>query len=377
MDPGAVVDPPEAPAGTVPVEQAIFTSIRSPLGRGYRIVAASSGISTDEKKEIVQCAPSHGSLCASSPTACGLASFELRSGRRCLFLTRNAGVEHTARGGCRVHTHVLVMDQETYRRFRYDPLEVETAALAKIDEELLRSPPTRLDALTLGVQTREPRSRQTDAAPRLPSATAKRVAGILRAVLDRRRTLVAGAPAPRDILRWTLGATPAAFRARLSVSYGLRFSPARSFQLVFADVDRSEAERVVGDGSIEIRYWDAPVPQARSSFDAWLRFVRERWDAGRHDDINRLSSQLAQEESGQALEQIATLCTDIERVGQANPALLDRLIQRHSRVMPNGETHARLLAEFENAVKARRVSLERAEQDPSGETQAATEADAQ
>ena len=72
--------------GVVQVERAVFTSMRSPMGEGYRIVAASNGICADERREILRCAPSHGSLCDSSPGATGLASFGLDNGRRCIFL---------------------------------------------------------------------------------------------------------------------------------------------------------------------------------------------------------------------------------------------------------------------------------------------------
>ena len=44
-------------------DQAIFTSIRGPMGEGYRIVAASRGLRPEEKQAITRLSPSHEALC--------------------------------------------------------------------------------------------------------------------------------------------------------------------------------------------------------------------------------------------------------------------------------------------------------------------------
>ena len=44
-------------------DQAIFTSIRTPMGEGYRIIAASRGVRPEEKQLITRRSPSHGALC--------------------------------------------------------------------------------------------------------------------------------------------------------------------------------------------------------------------------------------------------------------------------------------------------------------------------
>ena len=76
---------------TIRCDQAVFTSIRSPMGQGYRVVAASGEIRPDEKAEITARSPSHASLCESDTEPIGLSSYRLASGRRC--------VGHPLRGG--------------------------------------------------------------------------------------------------------------------------------------------------------------------------------------------------------------------------------------------------------------------------------------
>src|SRR5690606_38204025 len=88
---------------TAALDRAVFTSIRSPMGSGYQVVAASAGVSADEKREITQRAPSHGNLCDNTPDAEALAAFVLRSQRHCVFLSRHAGAEPSGRGGYRIH----------------------------------------------------------------------------------------------------------------------------------------------------------------------------------------------------------------------------------------------------------------------------------
>jgi hypothetical protein len=367
MDRRALVDEKTPSANTDVVEQAIFTSIRSPLGQGYRIVAASSGISGDEKKEIIQCAPSHGSLCDPSPTAVGLASFELRSGRHCIFLSRNAGLEPTARGGYRIHTHVLVMEPAVFRAFQCDPLNVEAAARAAISLDAPPTPPTRLDPFPLAGATGRPVSRQPSTTPPPRAADADRVVHMLSAVLGGRRLLVVGVPAPQRALRWLLGATPTAARQHLSVSHGLKFSPSRGFQLVFAEADDRETQSIARDHDVALLHWEASPAAASSPFDAWLRCVRRHWESDRHNQLNRLSAQLTQEDSAQALGQVATLCADIERAKEADASLLDELMRRYAEITPASPGQERLLRELQEAVRMRREMLRPAEEEGSSD----------
>lgn len=351
MDRRTVVVQPGSASATAQAEQAIFTSIPSPMGRGYRIVAASAGITPDEKREIVQCAPSHGALCEPDADAVGLASFVLRSGRRCVFLSRGAGVEHTARGGCRLHTNVLLLDPAAFARFFHDPLTVERAARPLLGEDPDPKPPARLDALSLRATERSP------SPPSPAGADVVRLLHALAAVLDQRRLLVVQAPEPRPLLRWLLDATPAVFRASLTLSYGLKLSPARSFQLVFVSSMPTDAGRAKLGGEHRMLDWSAPAPAAESPFETWLDFVRGRWQRGNHEDVRVLADHLADECTAGALAQIANLCDDRQRVEHANLAQLGELERKHAQGQPVSTLHDSLLREFRAAAAQRREVL--------------------
>ncbi len=91
------------------VDQAIFTSLPSSTGEGYRITAATSGVTAEERRELTRRSPSHESLIDEGEGVCGLLSLPLESGRVAVGVVRFAGREHTGRGGQRVHTHFAIL----------------------------------------------------------------------------------------------------------------------------------------------------------------------------------------------------------------------------------------------------------------------------
>lgn len=329
------------------VEQAVFTSIRSPLGMGYRLVAVSPGVTDEEKREIVQCAPSHQSLADETPGVVACVSFPLGSGRRCVFLSQNAGVEYSGRGGCRVHTHVLVLTTDEYRQFGCDPLAVATAAVRVIDPESLRKPPTALRALTLSPTARS-------AEPYPPADD--RLLGLVAAVLAGRRLLATGLPAARDALRLVLSALPAAHRARLSLSCGLRPAPSRAFQLVIGEADSPRLMETLVEMGVELWSPDA-VSATRSPFDVWLRHVGRQWHAGQAAELNRLASGLTAEETPELLGRVADLADDLATVDTADEAKLGSLAARWSGPVSSSPGARQLHTEFTAACEARRAAL--------------------
>lgn len=346
-------------ADAVVAEQAVFTSIRSPWGRGYRLIASSPGISPEEKREIVQRAPSHQSICDASAHGCGLASFTMQSGRRCIFCAQNAGVEHSARGDHRVHTHVLILAPAGYSRLRCDPLAIWSAARAALAGEWLsEEPPAALAQLAL-----DPR-----AATEYPPAAAMwspaaddldRLLSVLSHLLGGRRVLVQG---PLDVLRvlaWIWSGVPAALRAALSLSCGLRYSPGRSFSLILLEGACGEAERNGIGAEFTVVDWATAVRLEASEFDPWLGLVRQRWAAGRLTELDPIAAQLTDTCTAPELARVAELCADRARLTDADLERIDELLARHARSAWTDGAGARLYEEFCHAAAARREQLQR------------------
>ena len=149
MDHGSDLARAEKAPAALGAEHAVFTSIRSPLGEGYRLIASSAGISAEEKKEIIRRSPSHGSLCESASSSRALSSYSLASGRQVVAISCFAGREHTGRGGHRVYTNITVLDGPQFRHFNWDPILVQTAVVDALGEEPNLKPPAMLPRLEL------------------------------------------------------------------------------------------------------------------------------------------------------------------------------------------------------------------------------------
>lgn len=357
MDCGPDLTAAEPRPGHVSVDQAIFTSVRSAMADGYRIIASCPGLTTDEKREITRRSPSHDGLCNSSPAASGLASYPLGSGRRCIAASRHAGLEHTGRGGQRVYTHIVVLDRADFRRFRCDPLEVQAALRRTVGQEVLLDPSARLDRLALPV----PKSRRfgpssTGGTSRL-RCNADRIGDILSAVLNGRRIIVSAAPAPREVLSWTLRGLPRTARESLAASFGLKLTPNRILPLAFIDSYGRETERMIRGRDVLLYDWQSPPAPESSPFDPWVRFVRSRWEQGRFAQLERLSAQLTEDVTARCLERIATLATDIDLVKDADEMSLGLLIEKHAQAALHIEAETQLLREFRRAAETRRGQL--------------------
>jgi len=344
--------------GHVGADQAIFTSVRSAMADGYRIIASSPGLTTDEKRDITQRSPSHDSLCDSSPAASGLASYLLGGGRRCIAVSRHAGIEHTGRGGQRVYTHVVVLDRADFRRFRCDPLEVQAALRRAVGDDALLNATAPLDRLALPVPESGCSATSPTGGTSSVRCNADRVGGILSAVLNGRCIIVSGAPAPREVLSYTVRGLPRTARESLAAAFGLKLTPNRIFPLTFIDSCGCETERMIRGRDVLLYDWQSPPAPESSPFDPWIRFVRTRWEQGRFAELERLSARLTEDVTAQCLERIATLATDIDLIKNADEESLGPLIEKHAEAAPHTETETELLREFRRAAETRERQLQ-------------------
>jgi hypothetical protein len=323
------------------------------MGQGYRLVAASSGVLADEKREIVQRAPSHGNLCEESSKAWGLASFELRSGRHCLFFCRSAGIEHTGRGGFRVYTHILIMTRGEFELLGSDPFEVERAVPPGLCDEFLREPVVHLAQLRLQPLP-EPLSSPPETLILQNHSDLQRLKTVLTALLDSYRLFLFGAPLEAFRLIWDL--SPPHMRP-LSASYGLKWSPSRPFQLVCIGGPPTGTEQTACEEEVQVLNWQSMPVVDRAPAHDWLQFVERMWNMGRRRELRRLRAQTPGPVDVCVLNEIATLCEDIERMGRADSALVETLLERYIKVAPLFEVHGRLLDEACLAGELRRSAL--------------------
>jgi len=339
-----------SPPATVLGDQAIFTSVFSHTGEGYRIVAASAGLQVDERREITQRSPSHGSLCGEAPDRLAVSVYPLASGRFCVAHSRHAGFEHTARGGQRVHTHAVVLTDADLRRFQCNPLRVHASLAAAIPDQPVVKPPLRLDPLCLTVSPASPWGTVT-APP--ADMNAEQICALLSLLLAGERVVVVGAGYSHAAFEWTIMALPLCARRTVAGSVGLKFSPGRQMRLTFIGRNQREAQRAIsGHG---IRWFDVASAQRPepSAFDSWLEVIGRWWSQRRHGEISGLASQIIQDASPRALRRIAAVCEDIDRVQTAGEAMLAALVRKYAAFAVAGEPEADLVRRFREAADRR------------------------
>ena len=270
---------------TLTCEQAVFTSIRTVRGEGYRLVAASRGLRPEERAEITRRSPSHGALDTDGPDAVGLMSYRLGSGRRCIAYVGHAGAEQTARGGLRVYTHLAVLDPQGSESPPVDPLHVHDVLGRTVEQTgpVLKPCPT-LEPLTIPIGPAEPPAR-----PTCPRET-QWVWGLAAAMIEERPTILVGATEPLPVLGWALRCVPAEVHDRLDVSAGVRVSPTRGLRfMLVADDSGHLARRAPGCG-VEVRRVDEEPPPPPAALTDWADLLRDGWAEDRCDQIHRLPS---------------------------------------------------------------------------------------
>jgi hypothetical protein len=300
------------------VDQAIFTSIRSPVARGYRVVSASPGVSEDEQRELVQRAPSHANLTDPDDGAAAMAGFPMRTGRYAVLICRHAGPEPSGRGGWRVHTHAFLLPREVYGKLAFDPFRVEAFAHSRIEAGLRDPAVGAATSLAMPAHAGGRRSR-TPAGPAdeaLPHALR-----LLEAGMSCDSFLVQGATDPGGLLAAILAALPAGLRFELSFSIGLKPSSQRAFRFVFGDPPPGEVERICEDQGYKLLTLGArtdprPREASRSPFQPWIDWVGRQWRRGAIDDLVAVSDRLVSGCAPLELARTAALLDEIDHVGE-------------------------------------------------------------
>ncbi len=228
------------------IEQAIFTSARTPRFDGYQLVVASPGVSTQEACELARWGPTHDSLWDDSPNGASVNFRQLQTGTYCLSWTTRGGAEYSRRGGDRIHTHCWLVPPEVFHRFCGNPLKLFDAISANTGLHATDDIPKTLEPLTL-----VGRASAVDSwllQPWKDNDESRRLVVLLEAVLDAmlHDDILAVATGRDGILlcRQLLNLLPISLRESFSFSTGLRFSPRRPYRLNLLANDPLQNRRV-------------------------------------------------------------------------------------------------------------------------------------
>lgn len=276
---------------SLPCDRAIFTSVRSPTGEGYRIIAASKGLKPEEKQVITRFSPSHEGLCTGlldAATAISITPavsfYELPTRRLCVSISTTAGAEHTGRGGQRVYTHIAVFDAQAFPQVGYNPFVVARAMVAAGWAEPELKPPQVLPELPLPLaDDSTPRSLRFAAA--IQSACRKQV---LSCMLGNRSVVLDIRESWLETAELLLLGIPGSLRNKTSVAAGLKFSAGRCQRLnVMQDENNVARNRSAGQ---PIEFIVPENGRAVDGCGAWIAFVDRHWEKGEISTLARRTS---------------------------------------------------------------------------------------
>ena len=300
---------------TLTCDQAIFTSVRSPTGEGYRIIAASKGLKPEEKQIITRYSPSHEGLCAGlidPETAKALAPavtfYELPTGRLCVSISTTAGAEHTGRGGQRVYTHVAVFDAKELVKLGFNPFAVARAMIAAGLAQPELKPQQVLPELPLAIgDTAPPRTLRFPAA--MHSVCRKHV---LSSMLNNRSVVLDIGASWLDTAELLLMGVPGPLRSKTSVASGLKFSAGRCQRLnVTQDEKNAARNRSAGQ---PFEFVEPETVRAADASGAWISFVDRHWEKGEFTAVARRTSRPFADATPTGRERLGKLYTLIDEV---------------------------------------------------------------
>lgn len=351
-------DPPCEPAQPVSsglvVEQAIFTSVPSPMGRGYRLVAASPGLTGDEKREITQRSPSHGNLLDASENGTGLSSFALRGGRWCILCSWNAETEHSGRGGLRVHTQAVVLERETYERFGCNPLTVAGTVASVVDPSIIPKADSKLAPLELPAELPSGSSALLPGTPVTPEAIDSIISIVALLVADR-KLLITGNADDAAALNLIIELLPPALRRSVGVTCGLRFAPTRQAELVFSEARREELDRISRDHGYTCFAWGSPPEfELSDELTMWFGYARKIWRIEGFSSLRRAYASMGPDANVRILRQIGRLMIDIDRVPQTAPERIEALLEPHLPFQHQNDLQAALHMKLMQVAETRR-----------------------
>lgn len=295
-------------------DQAIFTSIRGPMGEGYRIVASCRGIKSEEKQAITRSSPSHEALCWSpeeepSPGAWFAAAFyPLPTGRLCVAYSCYAGMEHTARGGQRVYTHAVILDAQHFAACGFNAMHVIRAMIAGGLNEPRLKPPQLLPELTLCV---EPVVSDRDSAA-LSALDGRLRRAALRLMFEQRNVALPRGERWVEAVEGLLLGLPGPLRAKTSFTAGLKFASSRNHRLqVFRDESPLIRAKVEAQAAEFLTVKDVGEEVSKS---AWVRCVDAMWNRGALDLLDRRTSRAFADATPAAFERVGALYTQIDSI---------------------------------------------------------------
>lgn len=334
-------------ATNVVCDQAIFTSVKTPMGEGYRIIAASKGIKADEKQTITRNSPSHDSLCANvqeDASAYAIAFYLLPSRRMCLAYSCFAGAEHTGRGGQRIYTLNIVFDEMVFAQCGYNPFQIVRAVVAQGCTTPQLKPPKVLPELQLALS-------DIDNPALYPASIGKISAEwleyLLQAVFSQKKKniIIHSNHGWLDSAEALYLGIPGPMRGRVPFSAGLRFSVGRAHRLQwFRDDHGAAKKRIAGQPYIYVEPDSDILENVEKS--AWSTFVRRHWECSDLSGLSRRTSKPFREVKPEYIEEVGSMYNMVDEITQLDTPQILTTVSEHLKQKIDDEIEIQITQEL-------------------------------
>jgi hypothetical protein len=350
----------------VRIDQAVFTSASNTRGEGYRIVAASAGITPDERRAIQTCAPSHGGLSSDEPDSVSVGFLPLPSGRLCVMHSINAGMEQTGRGGRRVYTHLLVFDDGDFAAFAYNPFHV--LRLADQVGALTPNPKATGTLEPLDLTPEPDACAATKVAAGIENVDPARMRDCVERLLAGRKLVLSAPNNACELAEALWLGLPAPQRASISFATGLKFSLSRGLTLNFIDPDNAPNPRFLRGPGIERIDLAEPVAKPAPDDRTWGAMVELLWKYHALDDLITISSSRQLASAADTLDRTIDLTLDAHAVLRADLQTVITLCTKHAGTAPYSQIEGEVLEWFWIRVGKRLVEIWPTPQDDAART---------
>lgn len=263
----------------ITVEQAIFTSAATAQQSGYHLVAASPGVTADDRQELTVWCPSHDSLAGAGPDAASFNFHPLPSGAFCLSRTTLSGMEYSGRGSGRVYTHCLIVAPEALARFANNPFALYRAAAASGGLPVRAQPCCEL--ATLSIAGRASAVDQVLLARLANAPGPEWMGGLVQAAIDSPCLAIAGGPGVEHVIAGLVSCLPPECRTEFSFTTGLKFSINRPFRLVGYAGPASELTAYERRYNLTVLDLCQAMPEELLPIDGWARLIERTLATGR------------------------------------------------------------------------------------------------
>ncbi|TWT83807.1 hypothetical protein CA13_52780 [Planctomycetes bacterium CA13] len=229
---------------TMNVEQAVFASSDRGSIKGYQLISKSSGLDRASRIELCRWAPTR--LPSDNPSHWTLNCFPISNNSFAITRTVLGGPEYSGRGGTEVVTLFLVLRDEQFAAYGFNPIAVARTAMGigwlrlPLDKSCAQLPPATLPIRSI--------AESRNSVGKIDDCVVDEVVELLD---DSRRVAVGGLDQPLDFVDCLISRMPAESRKCFSFTTGLSASVNRPFQAHFFSSDDSPNKQTLDSQGIQ------------------------------------------------------------------------------------------------------------------------------